>query len=80
MDISQIYIIIALVVLLVIGLVVFFLNKNKKKEKLTPLTTLAFGFILAGILFGDNRLFSYSLMGTGVVFAIIDIIMKLKKK
>ena len=77
---EQIYIAISLVVLLIIALLVFFVNKNKKREKLTPLTGLAFGFILAGIIFSDNRLFGYSLMGIGVVFAVIDIIMKSKKR
>jgi len=80
MDTSQIYIIIAIIVLAIIALIVFFLNKGKKKEKLTPLASVAFGFIIAGILFGDNRFFGYSLMGTGVIFAVIDMILKLKKK
>tara|TARA_Y100000310_G_scaffold337938_1_gene426275 strand:+ start:7197 stop:7436 length:240 start_codon:yes stop_codon:yes gene_type:complete len=76
---SQIYIIIAIVALAFIAL--FFVRKNKKKEKLTALTILAFGFIFAGILFSDgSRLIPYSLMGIGVVLAVIDIIIKLRKK
>ncbi len=47
---------------------------------MTPLTGLAFGFILAGIIFGDDRLIGYSLLGIGVILAVIDIFKKLKSK
>jgi hypothetical protein len=55
MNISQIYIAVSIVVLAVIAILFFFVNKNKKEKRLTPLAGLAFGFILAGIFFGDNR-------------------------
>ncbi len=77
---SQIYIAISIVVLAIIALVVFFVNKNKKDKKLTPLAGLAFGFVLSGIVFGDDRLIGYSLMGIGIILAVIDIIKKSKKK
>ena len=80
MNPSQIYIVISIVVLAIISLLVFFVNKNKKDKKLTRLTSLAFGFIIVGIIFGYSGLVSYSLMGTGVVLAVIDIILKLKRK
>jgi len=80
MGTSQIYILISVVVLLIIAILVIFLKKNKKQKQLTPLTGLAFGFILAGIVFGDNRWVGYGLMGTGVLLAIIDMIIKLRKK
>lgn len=80
MNSSQIYIAISIVVLAIIALLVFFVYKNKKDKKLTPLAGLAFGFILAGIIFGNDRLIGYSLIGIGVILAIIDIIKKLKSK
>ena len=80
MNPSQIYIAISIVVLAIIAVLVFFVNKNKKYKKLTPLAGLAFGFILAGIIFGDDRLIGYSLIGIGVVFAVIDIIKKIRKR
>ena len=80
MEASQIYIIIAIVALAIIALLVIFVWKNKKKNKLTPLTGLAFGFIIAGICFIDNRWLSYSFFGTAIVLAVIDIILKSKKK
>jgi len=73
MNISQMYIAVAIVVLMVIALLIFFATRNKKVKKLTPLAGLAFGFILAGILFGEDRLIGYSLMGVGVILAVVDI-------
>jgi hypothetical protein len=38
------------------------------------LASLAFGFVVAGIVFGnDNRLIGYGLMGIGVLLAVLDI-------
>jgi len=77
---SQIYIAISIAVLAIIALLVFFLNKNKKQKKLSKLAGLSFAFIIAGILFGDDSLIGYGLMGIGVILAIIDMIEKLKSK
>ena len=84
MSTSQIYIAISIVALAIIALLVFFVSKNKKEKKLTPLTGLTFGFVLAGIyyvsIFGDSRLIGYSLLSVAIILGVIDIIMKLKKK
>ena len=80
MNSSQIYIAISIIVLAAIALLVIFLGKSKKENRLTPLAGLAFGFILAGIIFGDNRLIGYSLLGIGVIIAVIDMLKKLKTK
>ncbi len=80
MSSPQIYIFISILVLAIIAVLVFFVNKNKKDKKFTPLAGLSFAFVLAGIFFGDDRLVGYSLIGAGVILAIIDMIQKLKKK
>ena len=80
MNSSQIYIAISIVVLATIVILISLVNKNKKDKKLTPLAGLAFGFILAGIIFGDERLIGYSFIGAGVIIAVVDIIKKLKSK
>ena len=81
MEASQIYILISIIVLLIIAILVIFVKKNKKKKRLTPLTSLAFVFIIAGIVFvGEGRLISYSLMGIGILLAVIDIVKKSKEK
>ena len=80
MNTSQIYIAISIVVLAAIAMLVIFLGKSRKENRLTPLAGLSFGFILAGIIFGDDRLIGYSLLGIGVILAVIDIFKKLKSK
>ena len=80
MNTSQIYIAVSIVVLAVIALLVVFKDQSRKENRLTPLAGLAFGFVLAGIFFGRDRLIGYSLLGIGVILAVIDIFKKLKSK
>jgi len=80
MNISQIWIAVSIVVLAVIAFLVFFVSKNRKENKLTPLASLAFGFVLAGILFGNDRFIGYGLMGVGVLLAVVDIFNKSRKR
>jgi hypothetical protein len=80
MNTSQIYIAISIAVLVVIAILVFVVRRNGNRNRLTPLASLASGFVLAGILFGDNRLVGYSLMGVGVLFAVIDMFKRSKNK
>jgi heme/copper-type cytochrome/quinol oxidase subunit 4 len=77
---SQIFIVMSVAVLAITVLLVFFIARNRKKNKLTPLAGLAFGFVLAGILFGEDRLIGYSLLGIGVILAVIDMFNRLKSK
>jgi hypothetical protein len=73
MEPSHVYIIISIVVLAVIALLLFITGRNKSKEGLSKLAALSFTFIIAGIIFGENRLVGYSLLGVGVLLAVIDI-------
>jgi positive regulator of sigma E activity len=70
---SGTYIAIAIVVLFVVAILAFILGRREPHSRLTPLTGLAFAFVLAGILFGQDRLLGYGLMGVGVILAVIDI-------
>ena len=79
MNISPAYIAIAIVALAAIAALVFFAGKNRNQSKLTPLAGLAFAFVLAGLLFGENRVIGYGLMGIGVLLAIVDIFRKQSK-
>ncbi|HSQ27158.1 MAG TPA: hypothetical protein VLM80_08530 [Anaerolineales bacterium] len=76
MNISQIYILIAIIVLLVVAALVFFLRVNHNDKRLTPLAGLAFGFVIAGLVFGQERSIGYGLMGVGVILAVVDMIRK----
>ena len=80
MNVSQIFIAVSIAVLACIALLVFFIGKSRKESRLTPLASLAFGFVLAGILFGDDRLIGYSLLGIGVILAVIDMLKRSKSK
>ena len=72
MNTSQIFIAVSVAVLAAIAVLVFFVGKGRRENRLTPLASLAFAFVLAGILFGDDRLIGYSLMGIGVILAVVD--------
>ena len=72
MHTSQVYIAISIVVL-AIAAVLAFLTGRRRENRLTPLAGLAFGFILAGLIFGEERLIGYSLLGVGLLLAVIDI-------
>jgi len=79
MGASQIYILVSVVTLFVIALL-FFLNRKKKQKRLSNLTVSSFIFVISGLIFGENRLISYGLIGTGLVIAVMDIILNKRKK
>ena len=74
MNTSQIYIAVSIGVVVIVAVLAFFVRRERRENRLTPLAGLAFGFVLAGIIFGDERLIGYSLLGVGVILAVIDII------
>ena len=78
---SGIYIIISIVVLAIIAILAIYTGISKRPKRLSKLAMLAMLFIIFAIIFGDQgRFISYSLMGIGVLFAVIDIIKNLKSK
>ena len=68
------YILFVIVVLYIIAVVILRFSKVKNVQKISPIGGLAFAFVLAGLLLGQNRLVAYTLLGIGVVLAIVDII------
>ncbi len=73
------FILVSIVVLLVVALLVFFASPTRSENHLTPLAGLAFGFIVAGILFGEVRILGYGMMGVGILIAIVDILRRPQK-
>ena len=69
---SRIFIAVSIAVLAIVALLVFFIAKSQKEKRLTPLASLAFGFVLAGILFGEDRFIGCGLLGVGVILSVID--------
>jgi hypothetical protein len=80
MNTSHVYIAVSVAVVAIVALVVFLLFRNRRENRLTPLAGLAFGFVLAGIFFGDERPIGYGLLGVGVVFAFVDMFRRSKSK
>jgi hypothetical protein len=80
MSASQSYILLSIVVLAIIAFLLVVVNKSKMGRRLTPLTGLAFALIVAGIVFGDNRQVGYGLMAGGILLAVVDMIIKWRKK
>jgi hypothetical protein len=66
--------------MIVVILLAFVSSRDKRQNRLTPLAGLAFTFIIAGILFGENRILGYGLMGVGVLMAVIDIFINIRSK
>ncbi len=75
---SDIYILIAIIVLLAVVVVAFVLGRREPHNRLSPMAGLAFGFIIAGILFGDNPTLGYTMLGIGIILALADIIRRPK--
>jgi len=61
-------------------IVVFLVRGKKAENRITPLASLAFAFVLAGIIFGEDRLVGYGLMGIGVILAVADILNRARSK
>ena len=80
MNASLPFILISIIVILIVAVLIFFVSKNRNENRLTPFAGLAFGFILAGILFGENRFLGYGLRRVGVIIAVIDIINGARRK
>lgn len=77
MSTSQIYIALSIVVLAIVALLIFFTG-GKKGKSLTPLAGVAFAFVVAGVAFSDDRMIGYSLLGIGVILAVVDMVRRRK--
>ena len=55
-----------------IAILVFLILNRRKINRISTLTMLGMTMIVLGIIFGDSRWTSYSLIGVGVLLAIID--------
>jgi hypothetical protein len=77
MDTSPVYLFISILVLAIIAVLMIFVIKSKPGTQLSKLTALAFAFIIAGIIFGEDRLLGYSLIAIGVILALLDIYYKM---
>lgn len=79
MDTYQAYIIISVLVFAIIALLLYLTNRGKPKG-LSKLAALSFAFIIAGIVFGEDRRIGYTLLGVGILLAVADIYSRLASK
>lgn len=76
MEASPVYIVVSILVLAQFAVLIWFPGRGKPEKGLSKLAALSFACIIAGIIFGENRLVGYSLLGIGVLCAIVDIYYK----
>ncbi len=70
MSVPEVYLATALVVLAIIVMIIFWIRR--KEYRVSSLISLAFAFVVAGILFGENRLVGYGLMVVGIILAVVE--------
>lgn len=78
MENTSIVIGIAIIALFVLPALYFAIHK-KHETRLSRIAALAFAFIIAGLFLSRKELVGYSLLGVGLVLAIIDMVQKRKQ-
>lgn len=76
MNMTYVYMGIVAGALLILAMLAYATVKSGRPNRLTPLAALAFSLVLAGILFGQERLIGYALIAVGVILALVDIVQK----
>jgi hypothetical protein len=69
------------IIALVVIMVFLLISRRKRKQILNPSNLLILGMslVVLGIIFGDDRLIGYSLIGVGVLLSVIDAIRNRKQ-
>jgi hypothetical protein len=55
-----------------IAILLLLVFKRRKIHRISTLAILGMNMVVLGIIFGDSRWISYSLIGIGVLLAVID--------
>jgi uncharacterized membrane protein len=76
-DASTVFVVLAIVVFGVLAAMVFL--GGGQSRGLSPLAAVASAFVVAGIVFGDNRVVGYSLFGVGILVAVVDMVVKRRR-
>jgi hypothetical protein len=76
MDESLRYLAVSIAILVAVALLLFIADRKKPREDLSGLVALSLALITAGMVFGENRLIGYGLIGAGILLAAIDIYLR----
>jgi hypothetical protein len=60
------------IIALVVIVVLLLIGRGKQYRKPSNLAILGMSLVVLGIIFGDDRLIGYSLIGVGVLLSVID--------
>lgn len=77
---SQMYTVIAILCMIGVSAAIFLTRRRSEPQALSTLASVGFGFVLAGIIFGEDRFLGYTLMGIGIVLALLDMFQQRKGK
>ncbi|MFW6118394.1 MAG: hypothetical protein ACOC6R_02745 [Chloroflexota bacterium] len=66
---------------LVVIMVLLLISRRKRNQLINPSNLLILGmsFVVLGIIFGDERVLGYSLIGIGVLLSVIDAVRNRKQ-
>ena len=79
MEIAYIAIAIAAYILILVFLYIARV-KGKQPSKPSKLRTISLSLVVVGLIFGNgDSWFGYSLMGTGVILALVDLVRSMQK-
>jgi len=70
---SQVYLLVALIVLAYTALITISSNKKHKTKRISKAASLAFILVMAGIFLRENQILSYTLIGLGLLLSLWDI-------
>jgi RsiW-degrading membrane proteinase PrsW (M82 family) len=76
---STVYIVTAIIVLAIVAIFFIFVRKKTGQQQPSRIVFIALFLVIAGILFGEDRLIGYSLIGCGVLLSILDIYLNRRK-
>lgn len=70
----QPYILVAVIAIVIAALLLFVIRRKPDVNRLSPFASLTFAFIIAGIVFSEDQILGYILMGIGLILALVDMI------
>jgi hypothetical protein len=77
---TAVYFAISIVAFFILYVLVFIIDNPRGKNRISRFASVSFLLIFAGLILRDNGILGYGCISFGMVFALIDIIRKSKKR